>query len=158
MEFLKPLFNQLQIRIIFKSSKNKKMKTTLFTTVSIILITSSAFVSLQQPKAPWLAPDKFIKTANPLKSDAGSLKEGKELWGKHCQSCHGKTGLGDGPKAEQLKTEPGNFTLPATQQQTDGSLFYKISEGRDDMPSFKKKLPEAEDIWNTINYMRTLKK
>ena len=134
------------------------MKTTIITFISIILLTSSAFVNSQQPKAPWVVPDKLSKTVNPVKSDAASLKEGKELWGKHCQSCHGKTGLGDGPKAEQLKTEPGNFTLVTTQQQSDGAIFYKISEGRNDMPSFKKKLPEAEDIWNTINYMRTLRK
>ena len=44
------------------------------------------------------------------------------------------------------------------QSQSDGSLFYKVSEGRDDMPSFKKKIPDAEDIWNLVNYMRTLKK
>jgi mono/diheme cytochrome c family protein len=134
------------------------MKTTIITFISIILLTSSAFVNSQQPKAPWVVPDKLSKTVNPVKSDAASLKEGKELWGKHCQSCHGKTGLGDGPKAEQLKTEPGNFTLATTQQQSDGAIFYKISEGRNDMPSFKKKIPEEEDIWNTINYMRTLRK
>ena len=39
-----------------------------------------------------------------------------------------------------------------------GSMFYKISEGRDDMPSFKKKMPEATDIWDVVNYVRSLKK
>jgi mono/diheme cytochrome c family protein len=95
---------------------------------------------------------------NPVKSDATSLAEGKELWSKHCQSCHGKTGLGDGTKAAQLKTEPGNFTKADVQSQSDGSLFYKSSEGRDDMPSFKKKIPDEEERWSIINYIRTLKK
>jgi len=44
------------------------------------------------------------------------------------------------------------------QAQSDGALYYKIAEGRDDMPSFKKKIPDAEDIWNLVNYVRTLKK
>ena len=110
-----------------------------------------------QDKKPWTVPDKYLKMVNPNADNAGSVKEGKEVWVKHCQSCHGKSGKGDGMKAAQLKTEPGNFSLPATQKQVDGSLFYKISEGRDDMPSFKKKIPEAEDIWNLVNYMRTLK-
>jgi mono/diheme cytochrome c family protein len=106
----------------------------------------------------WPVPDKYKKMANPVKADAASIAEGKSLWAKHCQSCHGKTGLGDGSKAAQLKTEPGDFTKDAVQSQPDGSLFYKIQEGREDMPSFKKKIPEQEDIWNVINFMRTLKK
>lgn len=110
-----------------------------------------------QDKKPWLAPDKYLKMVNPVATNAGSIKEGKDLWVTHCQSCHGKSGKGDGTKASQLKTEPGNFTLPATQKQPDGSLFYKISEGRVDMPGFKKKIPDADDIWNLVNYMRTLK-
>lgn len=133
------------------------MKAILMMVTTGLLLISTGFV-LQQPKKPWDVPDKNAKMVNPVKSDAVSLKEGKELWGTHCQSCHGKSGLGDGSKAAQLKTEPGNFTLAATQKQTDGSFYYKIAEGRGDMPSFKKKLPEAEDIWNIVNYMRTLKK
>jgi mono/diheme cytochrome c family protein len=106
---------------------------------------------------PWPVPEKEAAKANPVKSDAGSIAEGKELWVKHCQSCHGKTGHGDGTKAAQLKTEPGNFSTPAAQKQRDGALFYKISEGREDMPSFKKKIPDQNDIWNIVNFMRTLK-
>ena len=52
----------------------------------------------------------------------------------------------------------GDFSTPATQKQTDGELFYKITEGRGDMPSFKKKIPDDEDRWLVINYVRTLKK
>ncbi|HMJ48870.1 MAG TPA: cytochrome c [Ferruginibacter sp.] len=122
-----------------------------FTSISFTVINN-------QDKKPWPAPDKYLKMANPQKTaTAESLKEGKELWAKQCQSCHGKSGKGDGSKAPQLKTEAGNFTLPATQKQSDGSLFYKITEGRGDMPSFKKKIPDAEDIWSLVNYMRTFK-
>ncbi len=125
--------------------------------ISVYLLSSGFKVaSLQQPK-PWIVPDKYLKMVNPIKTSAESVKDGKELWGTHCQSCHGKSGKGDGTKAAQLKTEPGNFTLPATQKEPDGSFFFKISEGRGDMPSFKKKIPEADDIWNLVNYMRTLK-
>lgn len=120
------------------------------------LLISAFSTSMRQPKV-WVVPDKYLKMPNPVASNAESIKDGKELWVQHCQSCHGKSGRGDGQKASQLKTEPGNFTLPATQSQPDGSLFYKISEGREDMPSFKKKIPDADDIWNLVNYVRTLK-
>ncbi len=109
-------------------------------------------------KKPWNAPDKAASTPSAVKTSAESVAAGKALFAKHCQSCHGKTGLGDGTKASELKTEPGDFSKAAFQSQSDGSLFYKISEGRDDMPSFKKKMPDANDIWNVVNFVRTLKK
>jgi hypothetical protein len=56
-----------------------------------------------------------------------------------------------------LKTDPGDFSKPDVQNQTDGELFYRISEGRDDMPSFKKKIPDEEDRWSLVNFIKTLK-
>jgi mono/diheme cytochrome c family protein len=116
------------------------------------------FSSFRQTKKPWTVPDKFNKMTNPMKADAETLKEGKAIWTKHCQSCHGKSGLGDGSKAPQLKTEPGDFSQAETQKQSDGALFYKVSEGRDDMPSFKKKLEDDDEVWQVITYLRTFKK
>lgn len=114
-----------------------------------------AFKPLQQ--TPWNVPDAAKNKANPVKSDASSISKGKELWSTHCKSCHGSKGKGDGSKASQLDTEPGDFTKATFQSQTDGALFYKTSEGRKDMPSFKKKITDAEDIWAVVNFMRTLK-
>lgn len=133
------------------------MKTNFFI-ISILLISSLmlfSFKSLQNK--PWAVPDKYDKMANPVKSDAATLKAAKDLWVKHCQSCHGKTGLGDGTKAAQLDTEVGDLTSADTQKQSDGALFYKTLEGRDEMPSFKKKIPDEEEIWQLVNYMRSLK-
>jgi len=109
-------------------------------------------------KKAWNAPDKDAKTASKVPTSAESVAAGKALYAKHCQSCHGKAGLGDGTKAAQLKTEPGDFSVAAFQSQSDGSIFYKVSEGRDDMPSFKKKITDPNDIWNIVNFVRTLKK
>ncbi len=129
---------------------------TLFTGV-IFLVLVSGFNTLQ-PKKPWIVPDAAKNKKNPQVSNAESLASGKALWVQHCKSCHGAKGLGDGTKAAQLKTEPGDFSKTETQSQTDGSLFYKTSEGRDDMPSFKKKISDAEELWDIINFIRTLKK
>lgn len=130
------------------------LTTTLFFAGVLIFSVITGF----QPKKPWAVPDKYAKMKNPVASNAESLKNGKELWIKNCQSCHGKTGHGDGSKAAQLKTDPGNFAPAEVQQQPDGAFFYKISEGREDMPSFKKKIPDEEDIWSVVNYIRTLNK
>ncbi|MGE5520031.1 MAG: c-type cytochrome [Candidatus Dadabacteria bacterium] len=126
----------------------------LFLTALLFTICAPAF----SQNKPWVVPASDSKKVNPVKADATSIAEGKQIWAKHCQSCHGRTGKGDGPKAAELKTEAGDFTKATVQSQTDGALFYKISKGREDMPSFKKKIPDTEELWSVVNYIRTLKK
>ena len=128
----------------------------LLLTGGIFVIIISGFNLLQQKD--WTVPDNYKKMKNPVASDAASIAEGKTLYATHCKSCHGAKGLGDGNKAAQLKTEPGNFATAEFHSQSDGSLFYKTTEGRDDMPNFKKKMPDADERWAIVNFMRTLKK
>ncbi|CAN5420127.1 hypothetical protein BH10BAC3_BH10BAC3_28270 [soil metagenome] len=123
--------------------------------VSIFIVLSLAF---QEKSKPWPVSDAAKNKKNPVASNAESIAAGKELWSTHCKSCHGAKGLGDGNKAAQLKTEPGDLSKADFQSQTDGALFYKTSEGRDDMAAFKKKIPDEEDRWSLVNFIRTLKK
>ena len=132
----------------------KKYISILFTVMFVTVL--MAFVP-RNANDPWPVPDKYKNMPNPIKSDATSIATGKELYMQHCKSCHGTKGKGDGPKAAQLDTESGDFTKPDFQKQTDGALFYKTSEGRKDMPSFKKKIADQNDIWAVVNYLRTLK-
>ncbi len=126
--------------------------------VAIGFASISFTVANRPDKKPWPVPDNYKKMKNPVAADAASVAEGKALWNTHCKSCHGAKGLGDGTKAAQLKTDPGNFSTADVQGQPDGSLFYKTSEGRDDMPGFKKKVPDADERWSIVNFIRTLKK
>jgi mono/diheme cytochrome c family protein len=127
-----------------------------FTAVVISLLVFNSFKAESlETGDPWPIPEKYQKMKNPFTADKESLSIGKSLYSKHCKSCHGKEGLGDGPKADQLDTPSGDFTDEDFQAQPDGALFYKTREGRDDMPSFKKKIPDTEDVWHVINYLRT---
>ncbi len=135
----------------------KKGKLFGFTVTLMAAIVIMSFTAYQAAPKPWPVPDKNAKMTNPVKKDAESISTGKSLWSKHCASCHGKSGKGDGTKAAQLKTIVEDLTTTKMQAQSDGSLFYKISEGRDDMPSFKKKIPDQEELWSIVNYMRSLK-
>lgn len=134
------------------------MKLKILIVPATIGIITAAFTGLNFQKKPWPVPDAAKNKKNPVAANAGSLADGKTLWNTHCKSCHGTKGLGDGTKAAQLKTEPGDFSKNDVQVQTDGSLFYKTSQGRDDMPGFKSKIPDQDDIWSLINYIRTFKK
>ncbi len=133
------------------------MKVLIISLIVGLFMLTVGFRTNKQPK-PWPVPDAAAKKANPVKSSAESIAAGKALWNQHCSSCHGKTGKGDGTKAAQLKTQPEDLSGATIQSQSDGALFYKTSEGREDMPSFKKKIPDANDIWDLVNFMRTLKK
>ena len=103
----------------------------------------------------WVVPAKYQTMKNPTDPKV-DLAIGKSLYGKHCKSCHGSEGYGDGTKAKEMKGDLGDFSSKKFQSQTDGALFYKTTFGRDDMPAFNKKIPSDEDRWLIVNYMRTL--
>lgn len=130
-----------------------KMKPLTLLIISFLIF---SFTYIYQD-ADWEVPESAKKMKNPVKEDKETLAIGKNLYAKHCKSCHGKNGEGDGTKAEELDTFPGDFTEEEFHSQTDGTLFYKTTNGRDDMPAFDKKIRDAEDRWIVVNYLRTFK-
>ena len=135
------------------------MKTTLaalLTASSVILL--MAMITAQPPKGkPWKIPENYKTMKNVVKSSDASIQAGEGLYRKNCASCHGKTGLGDGIKAKNLETFPGDFSSAEFQSQSDGILFYQSKFGRNEMPKYEHKIDDS-DIWNLVNYMRTLRK
>jgi hypothetical protein len=79
---------------------------------------------------------------------------GRDLYQANCKSCHGDPGKNNVIKLVPLPPDPASVQL---QENTDGSLHFKISEGRGTMPAFKNVLSSG-DIWNVISYMRTYNK
>jgi mono/diheme cytochrome c family protein len=123
--------------------------------VLCIIITTGA--NYDSGPEEWIVPPPAKKMKNPTDpTDDDGLYVGKSLYLKNCKSCHGKTGKGDGSKAKELKTPTGDFSAEGFMAQTDGEIFFKTKEGRDDMPSFKKIITDDEDIWLLVNYVRTL--
>jgi mono/diheme cytochrome c family protein len=102
----------------------------------------------------WKAPDSAAKKRNPIAVNDGSLAKAKAVYEKECLSCHGPKGKGDGPAAEALEKPPRNLSVSA-KGQTDGAIFWKISEGRKPMPTFSKTL-STDDRWTVIHYVRIL--
>ena len=125
-----------------------------FLPVAVLTLVLGAFHT--PPQDEWVVPDKYVNMKNPT-DPAVDANIGKALYKKHCQSCHGAEGYGDGSKAAGLKGDLGDFSSAEFQSQTDGELFYKSYFGRGDMPNYEKKIPDEEDMWLIVNYMRTLK-
>jgi len=131
----------------------------LVTTMIVLVFMMKNTATAQEKPKPWPVPEaEKVKKSTVKLSDATVIASGKELWMKHCKSCHGSKGLGDGAKSATLKTLAGDFSTADFQKLSDGEIFYKMSKGRDEMPVYEKKIPEASDRWAVVAFMRTLKK
>jgi len=108
--------------------------------------------------APWVAPEDAKKVKNPVPATPEALAAAEQLFSDNCVLCHGEKGVGDGPGAKTIKVKPANFTDPKLQaSETDGALFWKMTNGRGPMPSWKDDLSEKER-WELVNYIRKLGK
>ncbi|MEO8713075.1 MAG: cytochrome c [Parafilimonas sp.] len=110
-----------------------------------------------QTKAAWVTPHDATLVKNPLTPDNTTLSEGKKLYTTYCTPCHGLKGKGDGAAAASLNPKPADHTSATVQNETDGSLFWKISEGHTPMPQYKAAFSETQR-WELVNYIRTLAK
>ncbi len=119
-----------------------------------------AFVVPQDQKkgGPWEIPAEYKKMENPHKGDASLDRLGRAGYNKHCKSCHGTKGQGDGPMANSLKTFPGDFADATFQKHNDGELYFMSIIGRDEMPNFESLIPDVEERWAIVNYIRTFAK
>ena len=125
----------------------------------VIFIVSFALYSFNQyDQQEWDIPEKYVKMKNPTYSNTENLSIGKSLYSKHCKSCHGKTGTGDGPKADEFDSDIGDFSSKEFHLEPEGVIFYKSYIGRYDMPNYEKKIPDPEDMWFIVNYLKTLEK
>ena len=129
--------------------------------VSIALVVGTlAWTSQREgndPAAPWQAPPEAKSKPNPVPFSPEVLAEGKVLYQKNCELCHGASGRGDGPATKFVKPAPADITAAAAQSgMTDGELFWKLTEGRAPMPPYGKKLSEHER-WVLVHYVRSLR-
>ena len=108
-------------------------------------------------KGPWVAPAKADKLVNPIKENELALQLGKRIYMAECQVCHGKYGNAKTDIAEALEQKPKNFTKEDFLSQSDGAIFWKLSEGRGLMQPFKTMLSE-EEIWSVVMYVKELAK
>lgn len=118
------------------------------------LLASASFAG-NLPQEDWKAPVRAAKKKSPVVADEKAAAAGKALYAQQCLSCHGAGGKGDGPAAKDLATKVGDLALSRAVAESDGSMFWKISEGRTPMPSYEKLLGE-EDRWRVVVHVRVL--
>lgn len=105
----------------------------------------------------WVAPQSANALKNPVQRDQAAIAMGKTLFTAICFVCHGNEGKGDGINAANLERKPADLTSRLVQRQSDGALFWKISEGNPPMLTFKESLTE-EQRWQLVHFLRELPK
>jgi mono/diheme cytochrome c family protein len=103
----------------------------------------------------WKAPPSAVTRPNPVPVNANTIALGQKLYVGNCMTCHGQSGKGDGPGAAALEKKPADLAARIRSGETDGELFWKISEGRSPMISWKGALSETQR-WELVNYIKTL--
>jgi mono/diheme cytochrome c family protein len=119
------------------------MKKTTIYIPALLLLFAAPLVMGQD----WPVPTEEAEKANPLPYTLENVKSGKAIYTLNCKSCHGDPGKNN-PLA--LVPLPVDIASERMQANTEGELFYKISNGKGVMPPFQSTLSEA-DRWMLVN-------
>jgi mono/diheme cytochrome c family protein len=136
-----------------QQTKDLRTRKILFVILLFVIVGAIGFFIWEN--RPWSVPESARAMKNPIPSTAADLDSIKPIYRDKCASCHGLTGRADGHDAARYDPKPTDFTDERHMSSvTDGELFYKLTEGRRPMPSFKKRLSD-EQRWRMILLIRT---
>jgi mono/diheme cytochrome c family protein len=103
-------------------------------------------------------PAEYARKTSPSAADEASLGRGQAIYDQHCATCHGESGMGEGPAGAKLDP-PASPIAHTSQMLADDYLFWRLSEGgmpfKTAMPAWKDILSE-EQRWDVLHYVRAL--
>src|SRR5450759_5454954 len=123
-------------RVTMALAPRSGMLTLVFTLA--VLATCAGTAGAQESNGLWVAPERAARQTDPTPPTTNNIKHGRALFQRECELCHGKAGHGDGMQAAYLQPpKPADLTSEKVQSQSDGAIFYKLTEGRGQMPRAK---------------------
>ena len=93
---------------------------------------------------------------NPLPRNFDTLQRGQKMYYIYCGVCHGSTGTGDGPVAAKTLLKPPSLVNQKIKDWADGGIYHMITVGRGLMGSFASQIPNEEDRWALVHFIRRL--
>lgn len=104
----------------------------------------------------WEAPAESVSLVNPVKNAPDAIAMGRELYNQRCADCHGKEGKGNGWLSKGVFKPPTNIASRVVQANSDGELYWKITNGKSPMPANRIRFTD-EQRWQIVSYIRTFK-
>ena len=103
-------------------------------------------------------PSRAKRMANPVPNTTENLAAARGHWADHCAVCHGNDGKGKTIIGQNLYPKAPDMSLAATQELTDGELYYTIQNGirLTGMPAWGKVGDNDEDSWKLVYFIRHL--
>ena len=96
---------------------------------------------------------------NPVQSSSDVIAQGRAHFADHCALCHANDGSGNTDIGGGMYPKPPDMRLAATQDLTDGELFYFIEYGIrfTGMPAWGDGSPKGEELgWKLVHFIRHL--
>ena len=93
---------------------------------------------------------------NPFPLSQASVQIGLETYTTTCATCHGETGLGDGPAGLALNPPPADLAVHVPLH-TDNELYGFVADGIEGTPMVAQLGNlTTDEIWHLVNYIRTI--
>lgn len=121
---------------------------------AVALIAGLAAIGVAGQGSPGAAQLK-----NPVAPTAESVASGKQVYLRRCASCHAASGEG-GPGNDLIPAAPSLVDAQWDHGSSDGEIFESVKNGVGpdfNMVPFKDTLKDDE-IWNVVNYLRSIAK
>ena len=125
------------------------MKENIFKSALLAIIVLS--ISFSATAQVWEVPSDKKEITPAITFSMKTKTQGKDIYAKSCKSCHGDIGKANFLPLNPAPNDPGSERFS---NQTDGELFFKLTEGRGGMPAFKSQLADNER-WAVISYIRS---
>jgi hypothetical protein len=105
-------------------------------------------------------PAKAKRMRNATPNTPENLAEARAHWADHCALCHANDGGGNTEIGRNLYPKVPDMRLPATQNLTDGDLYYMINNGirLSGMPAWGQAGENDQDSWKLVHFIRHLPK
>ena len=121
--------------------------------IALLICGCASLVAADAPAK--LARADAQKLKNPVPNTKKSIDRGRVIFMENCTTCHGENGKAEG----SLIADATDLTTPSLYKHgtTEGEIFLSIRDGAgDQMPAFKSQLDSETDIWNLVNFIRSL--
>lgn len=96
-----------------------------------------------------------VQASNPVAYNEASIAQGAQLYQQYCTECHGK----DGRAQMDVISDATDLTFPEDYYNgnTPQDIFRSIKEGAGvAMPPWAMQIKDDNDIWNLVNFIRSL--